>query len=206
MPAKMTASVWGQGVKNGLLCLIGILVCSSVIAAVISLGSGQSFFGSLDLAPFVFFVLVLLFFFGGWVYSFMVRGRLLLECGPHPMWWLFSLNVVLFLVVGSEDGFDAPFGMSLAFAGPAYWISFLSLWFIMATGRLQVREHGIWQYWSLLRWDKIESYSWKNDRTLLLRATGPFSFLRGALPIPPEKKEAIDDLLTKYRAAQSTAK
>jgi len=76
---------------------------------------------------------------------------------------------------------------------------------IMATGRLQVREKGIWQYWRLLRWGKIGSYRWANDRILVVEAKGPLSLLQGALRFPPEQKQAVDELLTKHRPAQATA-
>ena len=68
----------------------------------------------------------------------------------------------------------------------------------MAFGRLQIREGGLWQYWGLLRWDKIEFYQWSGDSTLVLKAKSHLPFLgRGALPIPPEDKQAIEELLQK---------
>jgi hypothetical protein len=80
-------------------------------------------------------------------------------------------------------------------------MSFSVYWLIMAGGRLQARENGVWQYWGLLPWSKIESYHWANDCTLLVKARGPLSFLgRGALPVPPEYKDAFDQLLQKHFA------
>jgi hypothetical protein len=89
-------------------------------------------------------------------------------------------------------------------AGPVFWVSFGVFWLIMAGGRLQVRENGVWQFCGLLRWDKIKSYHWADDCTLLVRARGPVAFLRrGALPVPPEYKDAFDQLLQKHCAARS---
>jgi len=65
----------------------------------------------------------------------------------------------------------------------------------MALGRLQIRESGIWEYGSLLRWNRIVSYRWTDDGTLVLRATGYLAVLRGALPVPPEHREAVNAFL-----------
>ncbi|MCF6284010.1 MAG: DUF5673 domain-containing protein [Candidatus Hydrogenedentes bacterium] len=68
----------------------------------------------------------------------------------------------------------------------------------MALGRLQIREKGLWQHWSLLKWQKIESYEWKgeSDCILMIQAKTIFPFLgRGALPIPIEQKAAVEKLL-----------
>jgi hypothetical protein len=84
-------------------------------------------------------------------------------------------------------------------AGPVFAISFAAYWLIMASGRLQIRRDGLWQYWGLLRWDKIESCRWGGDSTLLVQAKSPLPFLgRGALPVPPEDKQAVDALLQKH--------
>jgi len=82
---------------------------------------------------------------------------------------------------------------------------FAACWLIIATGRLQVLEKGIWQYWRLLRWGKIGSYRWANDSTLVVEAKGPLSLLQGPLPFPPEHKQAVDELLTEHCPAQATA-
>ena len=69
----------------------------------------------------------------------------------------------------------------------------------MATGRLQIREGGLWTYWGLLRWEKIESLQWSGDSTLMVKAKSRLPFLgRGALPVPPEQKQAVNELLQKY--------
>jgi hypothetical protein len=87
-------------------------------------------------------------------------------------------------------------------AGPMFGISFGAYWLIMASGRLQIRREGLWQYWGLLRWDKIESCRWSGDSTLIVQAKALLPFLgRGALPVPPEDKQAVDELLRKHCSA-----
>ncbi|HVC92842.1 MAG TPA: hypothetical protein VND64_04080 [Pirellulales bacterium] len=81
--------------------------------------------------------------------------------------------------------------------GTVFGITFAVYWLIMATGRLQIRENGIWQYWSLLKWGKIGSFHWASDSTLLMRAKGPLSWFQGALPVPPEHKQAVEEFLAK---------
>jgi hypothetical protein len=77
--------------------------------------------------------------------------------------------------------------------------SFAVYFLIMATERLQIREGGLWMYWGLLRWEKIEFLQWRGDSTLLLKAKSRLPFLgRGALPVPPEQKQAINELLQKH--------
>ena len=77
----------------------------------------------------------------------------------------------------------------------------VGFWVVMATGRLQVRENGLWQYWGLLRWDRLASYHWADDATLILRGRGPLNFLQGALPVPPEHQAEVKALLAKNAPA-----
>ena len=68
----------------------------------------------------------------------------------------------------------------------------------MATGRFQVRENGIWGYWSLILWDKIGFYHWADDSTLVIRPKSTVR-LTAALPAPPEQRQAVDELLANRR-------
>ena len=70
----------------------------------------------------------------------------------------------------------------------------------MAYGRLQILENGIWQYGWLLNWDRIKSYEWQGEdnRTLMLTTNAKFPSLgKGALPVPREHRDAVDELLQK---------
>jgi hypothetical protein len=139
---------------------------------------------------------VFVWFLATWLLGRQASGQTLLDCGPHPCKKLCLFEAVLFLILGLAGGLKV-FGV----AGPVFGVSFSVYWLFMAGGRLQVRENGVWTYAGLLRWDKIKSYHWAEDCTLLIRARSPFSFLfRGALPVPPEYKDAFNELLQKHCA------
>jgi hypothetical protein len=142
---------------------------------------------------------VFVWFLATWLLSRQAGGQIVLDCGPHPCKKLCLLEAVLFPILGLIGGLTA-----LGIVGPVvFGVSFSVFWLSMAGGRLQVRENGVWQYASLLRWHKIESYHWAEDCTLLITARGPLSFLfRGALPVPPEYKDAFDQLLQQHCAAK----
>jgi len=210
MPVHMTATAWGQGAKNAVICGIAVLVFSCVMAAAVSVISHQPISDSFGAAFAVLWILSLLAFLGTWLYGRMTAGRLLLDCGPQPMRTLFLIVAGLYLIMGSMERGAAP-PLSSAFPIPRlmFDVSFAGFCLILATGRLQLRENGIWGYSSLLRWDRIGSYRWANDSTLVVRRRGPLGFFKGALAVPPEHREAVEGLLRQASsgrlAAESTA-
>lgn len=208
MPAQMTSTAWGQGVKNMLTMLVPTFVVWGLIAAAVVLIFEQPIIRSMGIAVGAIGIVALAVFFGSWLYGRSVGGRVLLDCGPHPTRGLFLLEAAFFLGLGLLFGAEAifkwieapdqpPGEFAFGIALPAFMIVFVPYWLILATGRLQVREGGVWQYWALLGWNKIGSYRWANDATLLVRAKGFFSFFQGALPVPPEQKQAVEELLAK---------
>ena len=144
--------------------------------------------------------LTFLLFLGAWLCGLNAGGRVLLDCGPHPARVLFLINAAFFLAMGFGGTFvGSSLSKSFAIASPVLGMSFGVYWLIMASGRLQIREGGFWQYWGLLRWDKIESCRLSGDSTLMVKAKTRFPFLgRGAVPVPPEDKQAINELLQKH--------
>jgi len=67
---------------------------------------------------------------------------------------------------------------------------------VRVTGRVQITENGIWQNWSLLRWELIGSYRWVDDSTLLaVKGEGPVSL---KLPVPPEHLRAVEQILARH--------
>jgi hypothetical protein len=207
MPARMTATAWAQGAKNALICGVGVLFVWLAIAFVIWWVADKSILVSFVLAFAAFWYSIFLIFLGTWLYGQSSGGRVLLDCGPHPTRVLFLVNAVLFPFVGLTIGLaDTSFLSRFSIAGPIFGVSFAVYWLIMATGRLQIRENGIWVYWALLRWDKIGSYYWASDSTLMVRAKGRLSsLLQGALPVPPEHKQAVDEFLVEHCPDQTTA-
>jgi hypothetical protein len=183
-----------------------LVVLWCIVSAAVVLIFEQSILRSFGISGAALCVLALLLFWGTWLYGRGAGGPVLLDCGPHPTRWLFLLNAVTFAIIGLLNGLDSIFKLIdepeatwtatlFHFGGPLVMLSFVPYWLIMAGGRLQLRDHGIWQYWALLRWSKIGSYRWASDATLLIRPKGFFTWFRGALPVPPEYKQAVEELL-----------
>ena len=191
MPAQLTSTARRQGLKNALICGIGVLVAWLAVTAALLLLPGRKFLDSMMLSFALLWVVTFLGFLGTWLYGLSTRGRVLLDCGPIPRRRVFLMMGVLSLLAPLFGG-----GLAATPASPLL-ISFAAYWFIAATGRLQVRENGLWFYVGLRRWRKIEHYRWAPDSTLMLTATLPFS-LRGAVPVPPEHREHFDALLTQH--------
>ena len=179
-----------------------MIVCGFwlLVAELISLMTHRSRADSSWIAFAILLGLLFLLFLGTLVYGLRTGGRVLLDCGPHPTRALFLLNAAIFPIMGLTMSFSlGSLSKAPPFFGPLFGVSFGVYWLIMATGRLQIREGGLWQYWALLRWDKIESLRWSGDSTLLVKAKSRLPLLgRGALPVPPEQKQAINELLQKY--------
>ena len=193
MSAKMTPTAWSQGAKNASICGVGVLVLWGLLTAVVSLIVDN------PLAPYIAVVVLcvgsLFAFFVHWLNSGRVAGAVLVDCGLHPTWKGFLFQAGLFLILGLTAAVAID-----PILGPLIGNSFAVYWLIMAAGRLQVRENGLWQYHGLLRWSKIGSYAWSPDGTLVIthRAWLPS---KGALPVPPEHREAVDLLLRRYCGA-----
>jgi len=196
----MIPTGWGRGANNALICGLIFFVCWLVVSLLVSSVTHRSFSDSSWPALAILWVPIFLLFLGTWLYGLKAGGRVLLDCGPHPTRVGFLFNAALFLVIGLGGGLvGASSSKPLALASPVLGISFGIYFLIMASGRLQIREGGIWQYWGLLRWDKIESLRWSGDFTLLVKGKTRLPFLgRGALPVPPEQKQAIYELLQKH--------
>jgi hypothetical protein len=192
----MTATAWRQGTKNLLVCVIGVVLTWLALAVLFSFVLRQSVLQSFRIAFAVVWAVTFLSFLTTWLYSRLRRGRILLDCGPHPTRWLFVVNSFLFILVGTGGVFGST-ADAISIPRLAFPISLGVFCLIMAFGRLQVTERGIWQYWGLLPWSKVGSYRWADDSTLLITPKARFS-LRGALPVPPEHKQAVDDILSQF--------
>jgi hypothetical protein len=198
MPAQMTKSAWLQGRENALICTTAFLALWCAFAALISWLFDRPGLEAFVMAFAVLWGVVLIAFLGTWWHGRIAAGRVLLECGPHPMRRTFLLQgifvLALVVLLQAITGFNV-FGIEFA----VFALSFGGYWLIMATGRLQVREHGIWQYWRLLRWDAIGSHRWTNDSTLFVQPKG-YLGLSGALPVPPEHRQAVEEFFAERSA------
>jgi hypothetical protein len=192
MPVRMTETARTQNLKNSLIFGAALLAAYYGLTTVLSLASGRDRF---DLDPVgipVAWSLFVVVFAALWIYGRIVAGRVLLDCGPHPDKGGLLAAGVLLLVLTAWGLHSVPslFAWDIAFP-----VSLTALFGVQAFGRLQVRENGIWNYWVLLRWGKIASYSWTDDCTLLVRKRGILS-LPAALPVPPEQKQGVVEFLS----------
>jgi len=203
MPARMTPRSWLRGVTNALICLLILLVGPSLIARLISSISHRSLADSYRLAWPFFWGLFLLLFLSTWLYGLNARGRILLDCGPNqervPPLILGALGLVsgaLSMAMGFSGGFGGVrcrIRCSGSQSGP------LSSFRPQAGFRF---GRGIWQYFWLLRWEKIGSCRLSEDSTLTIVKKTRLPFLgRGALPVPPEQQQALVELLQKHCSA-----
>ena len=205
MPERMTRTAWGQGATNALIAGLGILVLGSAIAASVSLISGKPFLDSFGFALKVVWGFSMLAYLGTWLSDRASAGRVLFDCGPTPARTLFLINAGILVILALWYALTVPSASTAeVIFGPVMWASFAALCLIEGTGRLQLRENGIWRYSSLLRWAKIGSYHWTDDSTLVVRQKGPLALFKGALPVPPEHRQAIEGFLAeRCRATRS---
>ena len=198
MPAPLTSTARRQGWKNVLICGIGFLVLWLAVTAALSLLPGRKILGSMMLSYALLWGVTFLAFLGTWLYGLSMRGRVLLDCGPLAHRRTHLMIAVLSLLTALGGGLAAtPASPRLLVVGAVFAVSVAVISFITATGRLQVRENGLWVYCTLRRWSKIAHYRWAPDSTLMLTATLPF-WPRGAVPVPPEHREHFDALLTQH--------
>jgi hypothetical protein len=143
---------------------------------------------------------------GFWISSLRRRGRVVLDFGPDRL-RAFFLAVGLFcLFAAIFSGGAALMNLTrpqwstllLALLQVAIAIQFL----VRVTGRVQITESGIWQNLNLLRWETIGSYRWVDDATLLVVRGPGLPSLK--LPVPPEHKRALDELLTQHGLVEAT--
>lgn len=206
MAEGMTKTAAAQGAKNALICTVGMVIVLLAMTSMVAVVTGKSILESFVVASVGLWVVVFLGFLGVWIVGRQARGPVLLDCCPFPerKRALFAAANMIFVGVttGAYQLVAAPNRVGLVGSGLIITFSFFSL--IMATGRLQVRENGIWIYASLLRWRRIESYRWAEDGTLMLVVqTGILPLLsRGALPIPREHILAVDRLLEEHIGAE----
>lgn len=207
MSNQMTAAAWRRGTKNALLC--GIAVSAVVvgltylIAALLQLDWRQS----TAIASATVWAFALAAFVTVWFWGRRTAGPVLLDCGPHPAQRLFLLNAAIFTglaIAALALGLSGRQSVVVVAFGGLFAASFAIYWLMLARGRLQIREDGIWQYWSLLRWDRVRSYAWKagTQPTLMLQTTAAVPALgRGALPVPLSHQPTIDRLLREHGVA-----
>ena len=195
----MTRTAYQRGIKNAAIVATIMYAFVGVVSLVVS----KWFELNLTLVVGGVFIAIFAISFLSALASCVIgrafAGRVLLDCGPHPsrkrflgVGLVFGLGAIVELAVSTELT-AVCFGIFL--------LGFALFWLFAAKGRLQICENGVFQYWSLLRWNRIQSYSWKGttDATLLLQTKSRLPFPgRGALPVAIEQKAAVDELLQEH--------
>jgi hypothetical protein len=193
MSAGLSAAARRQGIKNALVCAVGTSAVYLAVSLGIAVVFGRSWGESLLFGLALVVAAAYLLFLWSWLRDRRRAGGVLLDFGPHPRRrsslvnaaWFFASGVALSVLYRSSGGVLGWFFMVQAVV--MAWIAFR---------HVQVREHGLWSGMSLLPWDRIESYWWDGDRTLMLATkASPWSFKRGAFLVPAELHETVDRLL-----------
>jgi hypothetical protein len=206
---EITAAEWKRGGFTKWIWIGALL--SLVLPAIVAL----RYFPELDrraIGPIVAGViatLVFVNFFGGWARSRRNAGAILLDCGNIPSRGFLTFFAAIFLAltlgsitfavknvatIFSPEGAIAIAWIGLCLATLVYQC--MTIW-----GRLQFRSNGIWCYIGLVPWKQVVSWNWtgRTGSTLLVKSKSRFGRLTtGALPIPPDRKARVEDLLTTH--------
>ncbi len=198
MITRMTAA-WGANVTN-LLAFLSVFIAALCIFAVgVGFFTDRTFLDSFGLAFTLATDVYIVWVAAFWLYNRRVSGAVLLDCGPHKGKAIFLLFATflffreLLSVISASGAFSVETVQELLFA---------AFFLYLALGRLQIRENGIWEHGSLLRWHRIISYRWTDHGTLMLHTKGRLLLLPGDLLVPLEHEEAVTALLIE-RAPQA---
>ena len=204
MSAKINEKLWRLGMKNALVVGLVMLMACVVLAGVISFFTPLRLGGSLGLAFDLLFAAVIFLSFASSAWGRTRAGSLLLDAGAHPMRRLFLFIVFAFLISAMTSALS-PVSGGIFFSAFMPYIYFAGAVFFlyMSFGRLQIREAGIWEYWGLLPWEKIASYTWTKDDNVIIQTTGWFSFRRGGFAVPPEHKATFERYLLERTRQQA---
>jgi hypothetical protein len=191
MPAQESEAAWDRGARTALMFGLGVILLAGLLlgAGLISSVFHRTFSQSIGLVVVSLACLAFFVSMGFSIYNRHAGGRVLMDCGPARMRVLNLISGVLLLTVGLL------YGQVVCFLCGTMCLS-------LALPRFQIREGGIWVYWGLMRWDKMESCRWGDDSTLRVKMKTTHPFLQGdgrvTLTISPKWKQAVDDLLQKH--------
>jgi len=205
MAGGVTAVTPRQNWKRSLVYVaIGMALLLAVLFAV-SLIFEQSLWDSFPIASAVLTGCLCLGSVVMWIYGHSIRGPVLLDCGAHPQKWLFLGMAVLGLfsciLSASFDVLepDSEKGLTTGFLFGLCGV-FAAVYSLMeGLGRLEIRENGIWAYRRLIKGDSLRSHRWHSDDTLVLRWDSWIpSGGTQSVPVPPEHRDFVKELLGKY--------
>jgi hypothetical protein len=206
-PEPHNPRYWLRVLAVVLALIAGLVAYLCLIAFDISLifnrGFGESFKGTFLFVEFVA-LLALLVTFGIWASTLRDKGRVLIDFGPDQMRSFFLAVGVLCLVAAIASGVSTVMNSgqrwSTVMLAPLQ-LALAAQFLVRGRGRVQITENGIWQNLTLLRWEKIGSYRWANDSTLVaVNGQGPLSV---KLLVPSEHKPAVEQILTQHRLTET---
>jgi hypothetical protein len=187
----MTPTAWHRGAANLLVCIAILAIGSLLLGLLISALFHRSLGESCRLACVFLTSLGMILSLVLWVLGLHAAGRVLLDCGPHPRRTLWLVDAAVSLALGL-------WGWTLF--GPIF-IPCAVISTILASGRLQIRESGIWLYWGLARWGKIEFCRVTEESTIVIKMKRHLPFLvRGSAPptLPAGQRESVIRLLQEH--------
>jgi hypothetical protein len=192
---QLTATAWRIGKQNLHFLLVGVYIAWFSTTLVIYSLSNHPFLAVLVVTFFMLLGLSLIWFFANWLHGLVNRGRLILDCCSSPIqnrllvqsgfWFILCIYIARAITSEPEHLVAQIFGIAL----PTYLL-------ILAKGRIQVREHGVWRVADLLQWDQIDSCSLSEDSTLLIQTKRKFDFATSAIPIPPHLSRMVIEIVS----------
>ena len=196
MIAEMSAAARRQAITNALVvCSLGFAV-TGLAALGFAVTLGRSWIESLLFGLALVVGISYLLGLRSWLRGRRRAGGVLLDCGPHPSRRSSLINAASFFVSGVV--------LSLISLSSSGIMNILGLFVMLhaiimaliALRHFQLREHGLWSGMGLLPWDKIESFWWDGDWTLMMTTKGSrWLFKKGAYLVRPDLREAVDRLL-----------
>lgn len=181
----------------GWVGLISVLVIS---VFVISQRTDRPYLEYLQVVILTFLVVTMLRKFVLWVRH--VRGRVLMDLGPHPMYAPLRLTSVLILFalfcfyMAKVTSPESDGSSILGFAGMVV-LGIFAL--TTALERFQLVEGGFWCFGILKPWKEIAEYSWTPDSKVVLRMRGRSDRFKGhAVPVPHGDRDAVEAVLRSH--------
>jgi hypothetical protein len=169
--------------------------------------------GLQDRVASVAFLLGAIFFWGfiaQRVWRTSQAGPLLLDLGrlPHRRLWFFGICSAIGVLAVAQSvmnwrssGFHGTRGL----AETLFWLTLTIEALTAVLSRLQIRENGIFPFFELIEWERIDSHEWAGERgeqlIINLRRRMPFFGLvpgKVIAPVPAEHEERVERLLAEH--------
>ncbi|MBD2095878.1 hypothetical protein H6F90_12045 [Trichocoleus sp. FACHB-591] len=144
-----------------------------------------------------------------WFFRKQEVGSLLADVGrtlkSKIIFWIGFIQVVLavfqtwLFFTPALNGIPEYTTLELEISKLIFWWSFASFSMALGLNKLEFRENGICFMYSLIRWQRINSYAWETDKSnvLTVRFKPRFPLSPGftSLPIPAKHKEVVSRIL-----------